>query len=41
MDSALVESLLQRVVTGVLVGSIYGLLCTGPSGRPVAPTRRS
>lgn len=29
MDSALVESLLQRVVTGVLVGSIYGLLCTG------------
>lgn len=29
MDSALVESILQRVVTGVLVGSIYGLLCTG------------
>ena len=29
MDSALIESLLQRLVTGVLVGSIYGLLCTG------------
>ena len=29
MDSVLVESLLQRVVAGVLVGSIYGLLCTG------------
>ena len=29
MDAVLVESLLQRLVTGVLVGSIYGLLCTG------------
>jgi branched-chain amino acid transport system permease protein len=28
MDSFL-ESLLQRLVTGILVGSIYGLLCTG------------
>ena len=25
----LLESIIQRVVTGVLVGSIYGLLCTG------------
>ena len=25
----LVESLLQLLVTGVLVGSIYGLMCTG------------
>lgn len=25
----LVETILQRVVTGLLVGSIYGLLCTG------------
>ncbi len=29
MDSVIVENLLQRLVTGVLVGSIYGLLCTG------------
>ena len=28
MDS-LIESILQRIVTGALVGSIYGLLCTG------------
>ena len=29
MDPVLIENLLQRLVTGVLVGSIYGLLCTG------------
>ena len=29
MDPVLIENLLQRIVTGVLVGSIYGLLCTG------------
>ena len=29
MDGSLVESILQRIVTGALVGSIYGLLCTG------------
>jgi len=29
MDPVLVEKLLQRIGTGVLVGSIYGLLCTG------------
>ena len=29
MDAVVVENLLQRIVTGVLVGSIYGLLCTG------------
>ena len=29
MDAVIVENLLQRLVTGVLVGSIYGLLCTG------------
>ena len=29
MDGSIVENLLQRLVTGVLVGSIYGLLCTG------------
>ena len=29
MDPVILENLLQRLVTGVLVGSIYGLLCTG------------
>ena len=29
MDAVVIENLLQRIVTGVLVGSIYGLLCTG------------
>ncbi len=29
MDSALIENISQRLVTGALVGSIYGLLCTG------------
>ena len=29
MDGSVIENLLQRLVTGVLVGSIYGLLCTG------------
>ena len=29
MDPVIIENLLQRIVTGVLVGSIYGLLCTG------------
>ena len=29
MDPVVIENLLQRLVTGVLVGSIYGLLCTG------------
>ena len=29
MNPVLIEDLLQRLVTGVLVGSIYGLLCTG------------
>lgn len=29
MDSSLIENILQRIVTGALVGSIYGLLCTG------------
>ena len=29
MDAVIVENLLQRIVTGVLVGSMYGLLCTG------------
>lgn len=29
MDAVVLENLLQRLVTGVLVGSIYGLLCTG------------
>ena len=24
-----IENLLQRLVTGIMVGSIYGLLCTG------------
>ena len=29
MDPVVIENLLQRLVTGVLVGSMYGLLCTG------------
>ena len=29
MDGSVIENLLQRLVTGILVGSIYGLLCTG------------
>lgn len=29
MDGSVVENLLQRLVTGILVGSIYGLLCAG------------
>lgn len=29
MSAVLLENLLQRLVTGVLVGSMYGLLCTG------------
>lgn len=29
MDATLIENILQRVVTGALVGSIYGLLCAG------------
>ena len=29
MSAVLLEELLQRLVTGVLVGSMYGLLCTG------------
>lgn len=29
MTAVLVEELLQRLITGVLVGSMYGLLCTG------------
>ena len=29
MDAVVIENLLQRIVTGILVGSIYGLLCTG------------
>ena len=29
MDAVIVENLLQRLVTGVLVGSMYGLLCAG------------
>lgn len=29
MTAVIVENLLQRLVTGVLVGSMYGLLCTG------------
>lgn len=29
MDAIVVEDLLQRLVTGIMVGSIYGLLCTG------------
>ncbi len=29
MDATLIENILQRIVTGALVGSIYGLLCAG------------
>ena len=29
MTAVLLEELLQRLITGVLVGSMYGLLCTG------------
>ena len=29
MDAVILENLLQRLVTGILVGSMYGLLCTG------------
>ncbi len=29
MDAVVLENLLQRLVTGILVGSMYGLLCTG------------
>lgn len=29
MDASVIENILQRLVTGALVGSIYGLLCTG------------
>jgi branched-chain amino acid transport system permease protein len=29
MDGSVVENLLQRLLTGILVGSIYGLLCAG------------
>lgn len=29
MTAVILENLLQRLVTGVLVGSMYGLLCTG------------
>jgi branched-chain amino acid transport system permease protein len=29
MDPVIIENLLQRLATGILVGSIYGLLCTG------------
>lgn len=29
MDGSVIENLLQRLVTEILVGSIYGLLCTG------------
>ncbi len=29
MSAVFIESLLQRLVTGILVGSVYGLLCSG------------